>query len=87
MYMGVPLPPTSGYLKWILFCNVLHQPSKTAIRVGLTMPSSPHEFLKAFLQEVRICVPFLSPRGHVPFGTVLKKKQILLKRVEYIEKN
>ena len=46
------------YLKWILFCNVLHQPSKTAIRVRFTIPSSPHEFLKVFLQEVRICVPF-----------------------------
>ena len=46
------------YLKWILFCNVLHQPSKTAIRVRFTVPSSPHEFLKVFLQEVRICVPF-----------------------------
>ena len=46
------------YLKWILFCNVLHQPSKTAIRLSFTIPSSPHEFLKVFLQEVRICVPF-----------------------------
>ena len=46
------------YLKWILFCNVLHQPSKTAIRVRFTVPSSPREFLKVFLQEIRICLPF-----------------------------
>ena len=56
MHRGVPPSPpphpTSGYLKLILFCSVLHQPFKTA------MPSSPHECLKVFLHEVRICVPF-----------------------------
>ena len=39
-------------------CNVLHQPTKRAIGVRLTMPSSPHEFFKEFLQKVRICVTF-----------------------------
>ena len=28
------------YLQWMLFCNVLHQPTKRAIGVRLTMPSS-----------------------------------------------
>ena len=37
------------YLQWILFCNVLHQSTKTAVGMKLTMPSSPHEFFKAFL--------------------------------------
>ena len=48
----------STFLQWILFCNVLHQPTKRAIGVRLTMPSSPHEFFKVFLQKVRIGVTF-----------------------------
>ena len=46
------------YIQWILFCSVEHQPTKTAIGVRLTMPSSPPEFFKVFLQKVKICVTF-----------------------------
>ena len=36
------------YLQWILFCDFLHQSTKTAIGVRLTMPSLPHKFFRVF---------------------------------------